>query len=267
MSSPHLSALLKKQIIKQSSGGRRFVNQYDGASQIKKTLRHWNPATQTADQDILRDLPLLRTRSRSLYSNNPIAASAINGTVNSVIGSGLRLNSQVNRDILGFDEKRGAEMDRTIEGEWSLFADNFYCDSERTLNFSGLQGLAYKSRLLSGDYFGLLANERKPDFIPYSLAVKSVEADRVMNPNNTADAVFRNSKTAGGITVNTSGAPKVYHIRDSSPNEFSFLFSSKFNHIQRFGRLTGRLQVFAHTDVPLPPKANHHQILNHTPQA
>lgn len=217
-----------------------FFNIYDGASVVKKTLKNWQPGSQTADQDILKDLNMLRTRSRSLYSNNPVAASAIDGSTDSVIGSGLKLNSQVNREILGLEESAAAELDRHIENEFKLWAENFYCDSERVLNFYALQDLAFTSTMLSGDFFTIMAYEaNKPGDLPYRLSLKTIEADRVCNPANGIDT----SKTAGGITVNRSGAPKVYHIRSYVPHDYNYLFSTKFDHVTRFGRLTKRLQV------------------------
>ena len=68
----------------------------NGASKKRRTIKEFNPKVGDADADTLDDLPTLRTRSRSLLRNTPIAAGAIKTNQVHVIGSGLKLQSRIN---------------------------------------------------------------------------------------------------------------------------------------------------------------------------
>jgi len=56
--------------------------------------------SNSADQDILLDLPTLRERSRDLIRNVPIATGEIETVIQNVGGSGLQLQSRPNIERL-----------------------------------------------------------------------------------------------------------------------------------------------------------------------
>lgn len=61
------------------------VRRYEGA-QINKNDPNYLPSIYDADNDILRDLPRLRARSRDLIQNNPWAVSVVAHLVGHVVG-------------------------------------------------------------------------------------------------------------------------------------------------------------------------------------
>ncbi len=58
---------------------------YEGA-QINKNDPNYLPSVYDADNDILRDLPRLRARSRDMIQNNPWAVSVLNQLIGNIVG-------------------------------------------------------------------------------------------------------------------------------------------------------------------------------------
>ncbi|TAN60451.1 phage portal protein [bacterium] len=77
---------------------------YIGASRAKRSLSQWRTSWGDADSDTLFDLPILRDRSRDLIRNAPLATGAINTVCTNVVGTGLKLQSRIDRETLGMDE-------------------------------------------------------------------------------------------------------------------------------------------------------------------
>ena len=160
-----------------------MVSSYVGASRSDRALSQWNPRIGDADSDSIFDLDALRSRSRHLIRNAPIAAGAINTVVTNVVGTGLLLEPQIDAKALGMSEEEADEWEAQTEREWCLFADSPEIDARRTLSFSGLQELAFRSVLSSGDVLVVLPAIQRPG-CPYRTKVQLVEADRLSNPHN-----------------------------------------------------------------------------------
>ncbi len=78
-----------------------YMGQYAGARSNRAALKAWKTHPGSADSDSLGDLPTLRSRSRDLGRNNPIAAGAKQTSKNNVVGSGLRVRSKLNPKLVG----------------------------------------------------------------------------------------------------------------------------------------------------------------------
>jgi len=203
----------------------------------RRSMSKWKTSTGSADADILPDLPTMRERSRDLVRNSPIAAGAVSGVVNSVVGTGLAMQSNLDREVLGLSEDQAAETQKQIEREFRLWADSADCDVSRTLDFYGLQELAFRSTLESGDCFAILPMIQTMGSI-YTLKVQLLEGDRVSQPKGEKETnIF-----AGGVQLDPNGAPLRYYIRTSHPGD---LGSPKENWkpYDAFGKKTGRRNV------------------------
>jgi lambda family phage portal protein len=189
-----------------------MVSSYVGASRSDRALSQWNPRIGDADTDSIFDLEALRSRSRDLIRNAPIASGAINTVVTNVVGTGLLLEPQIDADALGMSEQEADEWEAQTEREWCLFAESNEIDARRMLTFSGLQELAFRSILGSGDVLVILPAIQRPG-CPYRTKVQLVEADRLSNPDNKADS----TGLVGGVEKDSVGAPVAYHIQSTHP--------------------------------------------------
>lgn len=211
---------------------------YTGGAKSRRQTSEWKTTKgASADADQLPDLPTLRDRSRDLVRNEPLASGAIGGVVTSVVGTGLALQSHVDREVLGMSEEQAAAWQRHTENEWRLWAESTACDATRTQNFYGLQALTFRSALESGDVFVTTPMRELPSF-PYKLALQIIEADQVSNPNHAGDS----DTLAGGVELDGWRAPVAYHIRTTHPGSIR-PGAGKWDRFDAFGQRSGRRQV------------------------
>ena len=208
---------------------------YDAANTVRRVQRTWNARLGNSDTDDIPSLPKLRVNSRDAYRNQPLVHGAIDTKLYNVIGSGLKLQSQPNNEILGISEEEASDWAKSTEFEFYLWANNRNCDAERTKTFDDIQNVAFISSLLSGDIFALTPYIDRGS--AYSMSVQLVEADRCSNPNDRSDT----EKIAGGIEVGEYGDPVAYHFNKYHPGGISM--RNEWVRVPAFGEKTGRSNV------------------------
>jgi len=213
---------------------------YTGARRNRKATQTWQTGGNSPDADILPDLALLRERSRDLVRNAPIAGGAVGTVVQNVIGTGLSLQSRPDHKALGMSEDEASEWAATTEREFRLWSESVDCDITRTQNFYGLQDLAFRAALESGDVFALLLFAKPNTRTPYRLRVQVLEADRVANPSGKRD---NEGQLAGGIEFAPTGEPLAYHFLKHHPGAILSAAKQETVRIAAFGARTGRRNV------------------------
>lgn len=205
-----LNRLRARFALEMASGGY-------GTHRKRRNLSEWAPPRGDADADILSDLQDLRDESRDLERTVPLATGAIRTKVTNIVGSGLRLNATIDLDVLGLSEDQAEELELGFEREWRLFADSVECDIARTQNFASLTRMVLHSRLVSGDVPVLLPFLERPG-CPYGLKIQVLEADRVSNPQWSADTPER----AGGVERHQqTGEPIAFWVASKHPGSRS----------------------------------------------
>lgn len=211
---------------------------YNGASYGRPGLAGWSPRASDAVADTNYDLPQLRARTRDLARNAPLAAGAISTQVTNVVGTGLSLQPTPDAELLGIeDEAAQAWADATLR-EFKLWAESTDCDVTRTQNFYGLQALAFRSALESGDVLSLLPTVQRPGR-PYRLALQLIEADRVCNPGFVQDT----TEISAGIELDQWGAPVAYHVCRQHPGSLLRRSDFKWDRVTAYGNSSGRRNV------------------------
>lgn len=211
---------------------------YTGGSRGKRSLAGWITSKgASADADLLPDLYVLRDRSRDLVRNEPLAAGAINTVVTNVVGTGLMVESQIDRDVLGWTEGQAAEWQRLAEREFNAWAGSPECDVTRTQDFYELQDLVFRSTLESGDVFTLTPRVQRP-YCAYGLKLQVIEADRVCNPLGQSDK----PELAAGVEMDLYGAPVAYHVAKQHPGSI-WRNSTERIRVEAFGAQSGRRNV------------------------
>lgn len=228
-----------------------LYNQHTGGGTNQRSTFRWLPASGSADDDNLDDLPMARARSREMERNQPLALGALNTVVTSSVGTGLALRSRFDGEALGMDKEAVTAWRKAVEREFCLWADHpRTCDIEATSDFYQLQSLAFRSALSSGDCFGLLPMVARAR-APYDLKVQLIEADRVCNPDRQMDT----EKIAAGIERGAYGEPLAYYIAKYHPEGSSRLLLRGENSWQRvlaFGQRSGRRNVLHGFDKRRP---------------
>lgn len=154
-----------------------------GASYSKRALRSFNPTSAAPNEDIDYNNQTLRERSRNLYMSSPIAASALKTNRTNVIGQGLILKSQIDKEILGISPETALNWQKHTEAEFNLWAaDKQACDATGVNDFYSIQQLCLISWLLSGDAFCVFKYQPSTFFNPYQLRLHIIEAERISTP-------------------------------------------------------------------------------------
>lgn len=216
-----------------------------GASRSKNSMKGWMASSKTPQEDIDKNIPILRQRSRSLYMGAPLATSAIKTNRTNVVGEGLKLKSQIDREFLGMTPEQAMEWQKTAEREFKLWAQSKFCDFTRVNNFYEIQQTACMSWLMNGDACILLEYEKPSRAFPYGLRLHLIESDRVSTPHSTGSNVYlyatnpdNGNRIFNGVEVDKNNRVVAYHICSAYPN--SSLYAKKeWKRVKAFGDKTG----------------------------
>jgi lambda family phage portal protein len=193
--------------------GLTLAGQFAGARRDKTSLRNFNPSAGSADSDSLGDLETLRSRSRDLGRNAPIARGARNTSKTNVVGSGIRLQAKIDRDLLGLSEEAAEKWEAEAEALFHLLARSKNFDVARRLNFYQMQAVAFTSAWDSGDCFAIRRYKESTSFL--ALCVQMLEADRVSTPiDRQTDDTVRD-----GIELDEDGEVVAFHVLNRHPGD------------------------------------------------
>lgn len=238
-----------------------------GASHEKRTFRGFNVESGSPSEDINANLYTLRQRSRMLYMSAPIAAAALKRQRTNIVGAGLRLKSTIDRDILGMSKEQADAWQRHTQAEFHLWASRKQsCDATGVNNFYGMQQLVALSWPMSGDVFALIKRAEPTKFMPYSLRLHLLEADRVRTPcmgeatgihrnllltSLTTEKLSNGNTIYDGVEVDASGAIVAYHVANTHPNQFDGELTD-FVRVKAYGDETGLPNILHIMDAERP---------------
>jgi len=227
-----------------------IVGSYTGASRTRRTISEWMPKDGDPDSATIQDLPELRKRSRDLVKNAPLATGAINTCCTNIVGSGLKLHSQIDRKTLSsFGEDQAEAWEATTEAEWGLFWGTKDVDIQRTLVGDAICDMVLRQTLENGDVFVNLPRLDRGG--PYALKIQLIESDRVCNDGNKPDV----QNLIAGVQKDIYGAPTAYHVCNQFPVGYGYVrptTGKKWDVIPAYGRNTG-LPNILHIFRPLRP--------------
>ena len=219
---------------------------YTGARIDRAALSRWLPGGGSPAADIIRDLPMLRARSRDQMRNAPVALGALNTATSHVVGTGLSYTPAIPADFLGLTERQAEAWQSDTKRRFEAWAVSVDCDVARQLNFYGIQELAFRAMLESGDSF-VLTPQIARDGGAARLALQLLEADRVCNPNRRVDT---DTLIDGVEIAPDTGEAAAYHVARKHPGDS--LSGNHWDRVEARGAGTGRRNVL-HLFKPLRP--------------
>ncbi|MEF1335169.1 phage portal protein [Vibrio rotiferianus] len=190
------------------------ASSFAGASKKRPALKSWFTSKKDADGDLNPELATLRSRSRDLERNNPIAHGAIETKTRYVIGTGLRPEPSIDAEFLGLSMEQAEQLQAQILREFNLVAESIEADAARRKTFYQKQGEIFHSSRVNGDAFLLLPFFQRGEF-PYSTKFQSIEADRVCNPGNKPDS----DHLSAGFETDKYGGLKAIHVLKTHPSK------------------------------------------------
>ena len=212
-----------------------------GASTTLNSMIGWLVGGGSSEDDIDLQSSTLRKRARDLYAGGGVARSGPATLVTSVVGWGIQPKPKIDSELLKLSDEKAAEWERNTLREFNLWAETVYCDGERQSNFAGLQELAFRSQLMSGDcfvLFGMKENKRTP----YQTTIRILEADRVATPGTSGESESQETSSGriiDGVEIDKDGAVIRYYVTNRHPLSETATDAVEFIPIDAFGRDTG----------------------------
>jgi len=194
--------------------GKSMFGSYRGAK-VDRFRSSWGPGGGSADQDLLTDLPRLRERSRDLIRNDAIASGGIETIITNIIGSGIKLQSRVDKEILKINEDYASQLQKQFEKIWARWVP--YADAGGRLDFYEIEELEERSRFANGEAI-ILPLRIKNRNRPYSLALQSIESDRLSTPGG----LYGSKDIRSGVKIGKYGQPIEYWIKKTHPGDWIF---------------------------------------------
>lgn len=235
-----------------------------GASWQKQSLKAMIPNSRAPWEDIDSNNFTLRQRSRMLYMASPIGASAIKTNRTNVVGNGLKLQSNINRQVLGMTKEQAEEWQKKTEAEFELWASKKNaCDATGMNDFYGIQQLALMSWLMSGDTFAVVKRYDRTPLQPYGLRIHLIEADRVRTPVDTGLGIRpgiiydtrgiapNGNDIYDGVEVDKNGKVVAYYVANTYPFEPTLTLTD-FVRIEAYNRATGLPNILHIMDSERP---------------
>lgn len=181
----------------------------------KKAMKGITATANSPDVDINGKLEGMRALSRDLFMNSPLAASIIRRHRSEIVGTGLQLQSRVDRVVLGLSDEAAEQMEAALEREFDLWADSFFADYSEQLTFAEIQAVALLNVMLSGDVWFVLPWDKPADKLaPFATRVKMIDADLVRDP-----ATKDGKNIEGGVELDDRGRPAAIHVWNTYSNE------------------------------------------------
>jgi len=209
----------------------------------KKSMKGVTATANSANQDTLTKVKGSRALSRDVYMDTPLGSGILRTARRNVIGSGLMLQSRIDRKFLGLSAEEAQTWQTNIEREFDTWASSLNASFDGNMNFYEIQGLWLLSSFMNGDTFFMLPwkQPKGPKNWPYELRVKSIEADLVVDPNGPycEHIISETNKrdTLGGIEVSkTTGEMQAIHVAKRFPNGYSYFSDDEIKRIPVFDR-------------------------------
>lgn len=215
-----------------------------GASTYKRALRGLKAISTSPIEDIDNNNSTMRQRGRLMFMGSPIATSGIKTNRTNTIGIGLKVNPRPDAEALGLTTEEAAEWTKTVKREFGIWANRKdACDASGMNNFYELQQMLFMSWLTSGDVFALVTHDKRTFLNPYSLRLKSIEADRCGTKSTSLSMTLgknpdNGNKIHDGVEIDASGKPVAYWFRNSHPSEFTMI-PTEWKRVKAYGDKTG----------------------------
>lgn len=202
------------------------VRKYEGAAEGRRHSNWLMKNNPSVNQLINKDLKNLVTRSRELTINNGYARSAPYKIANSVVGTGILPAVVIQDTVENGQIKSVANKDKLqlmVQAAWKEWADELSCDYNGDFNFYGLQYLAMRTIVVSGEVLAL-RKRVTIDTNKYGFQVLLLEGDYIDTSRNT-DKDPDGGYTMYGIKYDRFSKRAGYWIFDRHPSEGSAVSS------------------------------------------
>jgi lambda family phage portal protein len=184
---------------------RDNIRRYEAAGRGRRT-DNWRAGSGSANIETETALSKLRNRSRDQVRNNPYAARAVQRITSNVIGTGIQPTPLSSSKLR---VKRAKEL-------WKLWGETKACDFDGQHNIYGLQRLAMRAVVESGEVIVL---RRRVNQLPVPIQLQVLESD-FLDTSKTYYLLDNGGWMTQGVEFDGSGKRVAYWLFDKHPGEF-----------------------------------------------
>lgn len=181
---------------------RRGGRNYDGAKK-GRNLGGWRTTNSDADATNAPSLAILRSRSRDLVRNNPHATRGVQVLVGSLVGTGITPRSATGDDAL----------DRKVDDLFETWSSEV--QTEGDLDFYGMQALACRALVESGEVLIRKRVRRLEDGLTVPLQLQILEADHLDSSRN--ETLANGGRIVQGVEFDPVGRRAAYWLFRDHP--------------------------------------------------
>lgn len=188
---------------------------YDAASSSRRTSG-WNAPGTSATSEVQLALQFLRNRSREMVRNNAYAENAVREIANNMVGTGIipkPLNLKKNAD-------------KRIRQIWKEWADSTDCDYDGHLNYYGIQNLAARTIVESGE---VIIRKHIVQGTSFPLQLQVLEPDFI-DTTKYVTSLVGGGYVLYGVEFNSSNKIVAYWLWDHHPGD-NMRFAIKSNRV------------------------------------
>lgn len=219
---------------------------YAGA-RLSRLTADWFTSNTSADAEIKTSLRKLRDRSRQLVRDNPYAKQAKRTTQINVIGSGIKMQSQV-MALRG--KKRDERINTAIEIAWERWCKADHCDVAGRNSFHMMELLAAGALPESGEVlFRLVRQKFGKSRVP--LALEVIESD-LLDDEYNGEVSAKGNEWRMGVEIDKWGRPVRYAFLTRHPGDYWFAGADRRNEKHAFVAARDVIHLF----IPERPGQN-----------
>lgn len=179
---------------------------YEAAKHGRRT-KNWNPGGTSPNLETYGQLGILRSRMRDLCRNNSWASKALEVIDGDVVGSGVGPKFKVG-SASGLDHARGV---------WTDWAETTECDPAGQADIYGIQGIAFRAVVESGEVLLRRRWRRSSDGLSAPMQIEVLEPDHL---DSTRDGLLPNGgRVVQGVEFNAIGARVAYWLHREHPGD------------------------------------------------
>jgi lambda family phage portal protein len=183
---------------------REFERAYFEGAKSTRLNRDFNVSNNHFEVQAGSDREMLKARARWLSANNPITKSIDKSLQKNVIGTGIKLQSNIKDSDVPNAKALNDEIESLFE-QWSS-KNNF--DITKRMDFTTFQLLALKHKITDGE---ILVNKIFTKDKDFPLKIQLIESDMFDN----AKTKNGSNNVLSGVEIDSFGAVIAYHLKKS----------------------------------------------------
>lgn len=181
-----------------------LMRKFEGATGGRRG-KNWLAPSSDADAALFGSIERLRNRSRDLVRNNPYAARGMAVIVSNTIGTGIVAR------IHGEQKRATARLQEL----WKRWAESTECDADGIHDIYGLQALALRTVVESGEVLIRRRRRKIKDGLAVPLQLQVLEPDFI--DNFKSESLSSGGTISNGIEYGSDGKVVAYWLYPEHP--------------------------------------------------